>query len=215
MVSPEQRRFEQPISYLRQQLEMPIKFGLERCGFVRVEENTNIATKARLGVMRSLWALKGFDYLLDLTPADDRPTSDVQTIDPRLIALRRMNANNNWEQIQDPTTYGIMRRINAIPKRRDLLQKTLNQAFSIQLPESDVLTARKRLENMCDVWEGKTRKPTGSKRAVILDQNSHLIASTKLPYGFDAWLDSAAKIGGSALPVLGEAILYSHLKMTG
>lgn len=67
MERAEQEKFGYLISKSRELAEPAIGFGLERCGFVRVEEGED-AVNFRLLTQRSLWALKGLDFLLDLPP---------------------------------------------------------------------------------------------------------------------------------------------------
>lgn len=212
----EQGRFNNLISRSREQAESVIKFGLERYGFVQVK-NREEAESLRLLTQRSLWALKGFDFLLDLLPRSRNAIGKIGIVSPRLFEFRGLVEENRWRQLKDPQMRGILERILAVPSRKTLLYETLGQAFSFNLPREQILSTRERLEQMLDVVADKQEKPAGGKKAMILTQTAYLLGKEErqLPYGFDSWLDFGVKLGGGTLPYLGAAVVYSELMNTG
>jgi len=212
----EQGRFGNLISKSRELVEPAIRFGLERWGFVRVKEGEDVVG-LRLLTQKSLWALKGLDYLFDLPPRPRDPNRDIGVVPLRLFNFKRLVEDNRWQEADDPQMRGVLRRMMSVSSRRRLLEETLGQAFSFNLPPEMTFSARERLETMLKVIAGQSEKPKGQMRAMILTQTAYLIGKgeREISWGFDSWLDFGIKIGGGALPYLGAAVVYSELMNTG
>lgn len=203
------------IQTLRIETEKPIQIGLERIGFVPVEEDKEMARQLRVDTLRTTWALKGLTHLLEFE--EDASSNHPEIDDTRIKNLGHLLSTDDWQHTNNVRLRGIIRRILSVSSRRELLTDTLSTALADNSPPEEKQEARHRLTMMLDIIDGKIIKPQVGKRAVIFTQTAYLLGSVKkdIPYGFTQWLDFAFQLGGGALPYLGAAVVYSELMGTG
>lgn len=199
-------------------VESMIRLVLESRGFVRVENRKGVV-KIRLLTQRCVWALKGLDWLLDLPERQSEPSGRVEVVPPRLVQFRKLIEERGWRELSNDQVRGVLECIWTVPSRRKLLEETLDQVFSSNVSSEKILSARKRLETMIEVMNGKEEKPREGKRAIILTQTALVQGEGEddVHFGWlpDSWIEFGVKLARGALPRLGAAVVYSELMNTG
>lgn len=207
-------------STAREIITFPLRKGIERFGFIPVEEEKTVALTAKVDTQRALWALKGLDHLLPNRIDDGNSGGEHARIDDLRNTVSQ-NKKLRKTHGEDVRLEALVHRLMGVRQRREVLEEVLSDAESGDW--AVVREAKRRLALVMDIVDDKFEKPNpDGHKAVILTQTAYLLGDEgeKRPEPrLKGKLRHMEKLGvdlaSGSMPYLGAAVVYAELMATG